>query len=201
MLVDRGVVAGNVTDKYRLKNPVARYLMDGFLRTVSEAYLRTGAGEVLEVGCGEGELAAHLRAQRAAEFYGVDISPKVIDIAREVVPEMHLAVQSATDVGFPDRRFDLVMCCEVLEHLPDPRPALRELSRLSRRHVIVSVPREPIWRVLNMARGSYLSDFGNTPGHLQHWSTRAFTRFIASELEVKRVWTPLPWTVIAAEVR
>jgi len=55
--------------------------------------------------------------------------------------------------------------------------------------------------VLNIARGSYISDLGNTPGHLQHWSTRAFTRFIGSELEVTRVRTPLPWTVIAAEVR
>jgi hypothetical protein len=30
------------------------------------------------------------------------------------------------------------------------------------------VPREPIWRIGNMARGRYLGDLGNTPGHIQH---------------------------------
>ena len=100
MLVDRGVVAGNVTDKYRLKNPVARYLMDGFLRAVSEAYLRTGAGEVLEVGCGEGELAAHLRAQRAAEFYGVDISPRleVVKVTEPPKREAGIKVESVAQL-------------------------------------------------------------------------------------------------------
>ena len=202
MLVDRGVVAGNVTDKYHSRNPIARLLMDRFLAAVTSAYeAAAGTNTVLEVGCGEGELCAHLQRRRPASFVGVDISPRVLEIAQQRHPQLPVCAQSATDLGFEDRSFDLVIACEVLEHLPDPEPALRELRRVSRRHVIVSVPREPLWRVLNVARGAYLSDLGNTPGHLQHWSRSGFVRFVSRELEVKRVWSPLPWTVVAAEVR
>jgi hypothetical protein len=55
------------------------------------------------------------------------------------------------------------------------------------------VPNEPLWRALNMARGAYLSDFGNTPGHLQHWGSRSFRRFIETELDVIEMSRPLPW--------
>ena len=77
---------------------------------------------------------------------------------------------------------------------------LREIARVSRRHVILSVPNEPLWRVLNMPRGAYLPDLGNTPGHLQHWSRRAFVRFVSQELRIDRVRSTLPWTVVAASV-
>ena len=58
--------------------------------------------------------------------------------------------------------------------MPDPEATLAEMARVARRHLLVSVPREPLWRGLNMARGAYLRDLGNTPGHVNHWSKRAF---------------------------
>ena len=36
------------------------------------------------------------------------------------------------------------------------------------------VPREPVWRVLNVARGRYVRWLGNPPGHIQHFSRAAF---------------------------
>lgn len=200
MIVDRGIVAGNVTDKYRSRNPIERLLMDRFLATVRGLYERTAADAVLEVGCGEGDLCDALRRQRLAQFAGVDVSPRILDVARQRYPWLPVAAQSATELGFADRSFDLVLCCEVLEHLDDPLQGLREIARISRRHVIVSVPHEPIWRVLNMARGAYLADLGNTPGHIQHWSRRGFVRFVSQVLRIRAVRSPLPWTVVAAEV-
>ena len=204
-MVDRGVVAGNVTDKYRAGNPLARLLMDRFLATVTRLYRRAidplgGAATVLEVGCGEGDLCDHLQRSRSARFVGTDLSPRILELARQRYPALPLAAQSATELAFPDGAFDLVIACEVLEHLPDPQRALEEIVRVSRRHVIVSVPREPIWRALNMARGAYLRDLGNTPGHLQHWSRGGFVEFVSRRLDVREVRSPLPWTVIAAEV-
>ena len=49
----------------------------------------------------------------------------------------------------------------------------------SSRWLLVSVPREPLWRGLNLARGSYLRELGNTPGHLNHWSKRRFASLLA----------------------
>jgi hypothetical protein len=89
----------------------------------------------------------------------------------------------------------LVLCCEVLEHLDDPKRALDVLAELARPWLIASVPREPLWRALNLARLSYVRDLGNTPGHLSHWSKRGFVRFLSRRFEVIEVLSPLPWTM------
>jgi hypothetical protein len=83
----------------------------------------------------------------------------------------------------------------VLEHLADPVRALGVLARLAQPHLIVSVPREPLWRLLNVARGRYWPALGNTPGHLQHWSARRFLALLEDQLEVREVRLPLPWTM------
>ena len=90
---------------------------------------------------------------------------------------------------------ELVVCCEVLEHVEGPEAALSVLADLARPWAIISVPREPLWRALNLARLSYVRDLGNTPGHLNHWSKRSFVRFAESRFEVVSVHSPMPWTM------
>jgi hypothetical protein len=63
------------------------------------------------------------------------------------------------------------------------------------RHLLVSVPREPLWRALNVARGAYVRDLGNTPGHVNHWSRRSFVDLLARHGEVAAVRSPFPWTM------
>ena len=79
--------------------------------------------------------------------------------------------------------------------------ALAELARLSRGGLVLSVPREPIWRVANMARGKYIGALGNTPGHIQHWSRRSFAELVGSQFDVVGVRSPFPWTMVAARSR
>ena len=83
--------------------------------------------------------------------------------------------------------------------MPFPELALAELARVARRDVVVSVPREPIWRAANLARGKYLTDLGNTPGHINHWGTKAFAELVGRRFHVRSVQTPFPWTMVAAE--
>ena len=92
--------------------------------------------------------------------------------------------------------FDLACAIEVLEHVPDPEHTLAEMARCAERHLLVSVPREPLWRGLNMARGAYWSDLGNTPGHLNHWSRRSFVRLLSRHGQVVEVRSPFPWTML-----
>jgi len=108
---------------------------------------------------------------------------------------------SIYDLPYPDKSFDLVVCCEVLEHLEKPRQGLAELARVARRNVILSTPREPLWRMLNVARLKYLKDLGNTPGHIQHFSRDNLVRLAEQCLSVKEVLMPLPWTIILGEPR
>lgn len=194
---------GNYYDKYGTKNPIARYLMDGFLRSFDHLAGQTGAQESFEAGCGEGHLSIRL-ARRGLNVRAIDIAPSCIDktaanaLAAGVnVPARVADIHTLT----PADGAELVICCEVLEHLDNPTAALDKLAELARPWLLVSVPREPIWRVLNLCRGKYIGDLGNTPGHVQHWSARAFKRLIASRFEIVAQELPLPWTMILARKR
>lgn len=197
--------AGNFYDKYNTRNPIARALMQGFLRSFDK--LVEGSGEVgtaLEIGCGEGELSMRL-ARRGWRVQGCDIADDAVLEARRRASVAGLSIPfEQQDIANCRQRYqphDLVVCCEVMEHLEDPHAALETLASLSRRYVLVSVPREPIWRILNMARGRYLSQVGNTPGHIQHWSRRGFLTLLRSHFDIAQVSTPLPWTMALCRVR
>ena len=90
---------------------------------------------------------------------------------------------------------DLVVSCEVLEHLEYPEAGLQALQRVVSQHLIISVPQEPLWRILNMARGRYLW-FANTPGHIQHWSKRGFIRLVSRYFDIIESRSPVPWTML-----
>ena len=194
---------GNVSDKYGTSNPIARRLVAGFMSELDDLVERTGAREAHEVGCGEGELAIRL-AQRGLRVRGTDAFPQVLDEARTRAAAAGVQIDfEATPIEQlePGRHAaELVVCCEVLEHLEDPDRALDVLAGLARPWLIASVPREPLWRALNLARLSYVGSLGNTPGHLGHWSKAGFVRFLTSRFEVIEVRTPMPWTMALCRV-
>ncbi len=197
----RSVKAGNTYDKYGTKNAVARVLMRGFLGAVTELYSRVAPGSVLEVGCGEGRLAAHLLAHagtpRPGRFVISDRDLGALD--PELDPHLEPCETPIEELPFEDASFDLVLCCEVLEHLLDPERGLAEVARVARRAVIVSTPREPLWRALNLARGAYVRQLGNTPGHVQHFSRRGLERLVGRRLHILERRTPVPWTVVLGQ--
>lgn len=196
------VVLGNVYNKYASRNPVARFLFNGFVRSLKELLQPLEPHTVLEVGCGEGFLAARLVEWKPkTRIVGIDLTPQLFDHEIRTFSSLRFAAQSAYALGFPDESFDLVVGAEVLEHLESPERALDEMVRVARGHVILSVPREPIWRILNMARFSYLPQLGNTPGHVQHWSSRSFAAFVSRWFEIVSLRRPLPWTMLLARKR
>lgn len=196
------VVAGNVYPKYTTRNPIVRMLVDNFRAHLRALVQRTGARRVHEVGCGEGFLARQL-AVDGCEVRGSDLSPATIAEARERSAGLGISFQVADLYRLEPGRdaAELVICCEVLEHLPDPAQALEILGRLAQPHLVVSVPREPLWRVLNVARGKYWAELGNTPGHLQHWSRPGFIRLLEQHFDLLELRTPLPWTMALCRVR
>ena len=192
---------GNTYDKYASTNPVERRLMRGFFDALQAALPAEPPATVLEVGVGEGEVSALVRDRFPdARIVGVDLPDDTLaghwherDLVGTFADIVHLP--------FPSGAFDLVLAIEVLEHVPDPAAALTELDRLCRRHLVVSVPREPVWRAANMARGKYLGALGNTPGHIQHWSARRFAALVATRFDVVSVRRPFPWTMVGARSR
>ncbi len=126
------VAAGNVYDKYGTRNPIERRLVGGFLGQVRELVERTGAREAHEVGCGEGELSLML-ARRGLTVRGTDISAEVIEEARRRAAAAGLGVSyRAAPIESLDPARDsaeLIICCEVLEHLDDAAGGPRDARR------------------------------------------------------------------------
>ena len=203
-IIEDGIIAGNLYDKYGARNPIAKWLVRGFLAAFEELTSMAGVSDVHEVGCGEGYLTAYL-AKKFTNVRASDISCQVIEKARDFAMKNALSVRfkvsSIYNLTPKEDKAELVVCCEVLEHLEDPPRALKILSDLANPYLLVSVPREPIWRILNITRGSYLMRLGNTPGHLQHWSKESFLRMVDASAHVEKVLTPLPWTMALCRVR
>jgi 2-polyprenyl-3-methyl-5-hydroxy-6-metoxy-1,4-benzoquinol methylase len=197
------VPTGNTYDKYGSANPVVKRLMAGFHADLDELFATAAPGSVLDVGCGEGVLTVDW-AERLGDgrVVGIDLDdPK---LAREwkqrLRPNLEFRVEEATALSFADDEFELAAAIEVLEHVPAPEETLAEMARVARDHLLVSVPREPLWRGLNMARGAYLRDLGNTPGHVNHWSKRSFTALLERYGVVEQVRSPFPWTMLLVRV-
>lgn len=195
--IEDGVVVGTSGDKFLTKNPIALYLLRQFDKKLVGLLSMTPAQFILEVGCGEGHVTKLLLENTTAEILATDISYSIISQTKNrlVNGRLRFDVCKLEDIR-PARRPDLAVCCEVLEHLPDPLVGLRSLLLIDADRYLLSVPREPIFRMMNVARGAYVRDLGNSPGHLHHWSKRSFIKLVSSYLEPIRIETPLPWTMI-----
>lgn len=199
------LAGGNHYDKYHSRNPLERLVVSRFLASFAELVALSGARRVVEMGCGEGNLSL-LMARRGLAVQGFDIDPAIVETARKTARAEKLEIPFGTGSiydlkpgQFQDA--DLLVCCEVMEHLDEPALALDTLCRAGPRQILLSVPREPVWRMLNMARGKYWKDWGNTPGHVQHWSSGRFLNFLRrGQLEIVQVRRPLPWTMALCRV-
>lgn len=181
--------------KYVSGNPISTCLISNMVANVRSLLARISFRSLLEVGCGEGIILHHLGGHLMGKTVALDIDVEEVRIANRNVPFATCVVGSAYDLPFSDQSFDCVLCCEVLEHLEAPERALQEIQRVCASHCVLSVPNEPFWRILNMARGAYLSGLGNTPGHVNHWTAKGFRRLIGEYFEPLQSVTPIPWAV------
>ena len=202
-VTEAAVPTGNTYDKYGSTNPVVRRLMAGFQRCLDELVSVAAPRSVLDVGCGEGVLTDRWARQLdTRRVVGIDLDDPGLraNWQRRRRPNLEFSTGCAEALPFAAREFELVAAIETLEHVTDPERALAEMSRVAERHLVVSVPREPLWRMLNVARGAYVRELGNTPGHVNHWSKRRFVSLLARFGEVVEVRSPFPWTMLLVQL-
>lgn len=186
---------GNL-QKYLSRNPLQRFLIWHFHRRVGQLVAASQASAILDVGCGEGftierllSLDGHLPIQ------GLDYDMPAVLEAKEKHPEILFQVGDIGRLPFGADSFELVLCLEVLEHLPDPLAAVAELRRVSARHCLVSVPNEPFFMLANFLRGKNVRVWGNDPEHLHNWTAAQFMRMMEDYFQVERVFYPFPWVL------
>ena len=197
------VPTGNTYDKYGSTNPVVKRLMAGFHASLDELWDLARPESVLDVGCGEGVLTSEW-AERLGDrrIVGIDLDdPKLrAEWEKRSRPNLEFRAEEATRLSFADGEFDMASAIEVLEHVPEPEQTLAEMARVASRWLLVSVPREPIWRMVNMARGAYITSLGNTPGHVNHWTKVGFKSLLTQYGTVHEMRSPFPWTMLLVRV-
>lgn len=186
---------------------IGSMLLEGYFQAVNMLLTESGkkldGAEVIEIGCGEGFSTERLYKMLppGAEMTASEYVDALVPKAQDRNPEVKIIQETVYELTHPDESFDVVFLLEVLEHLDYPDQALHEISRILKKDgiLILGVPREPLWRILNMARGKYLKDFGNTVGHLNHWSSRSLIKYIEEHFgPVEAYKQPLPWTIVRA---
>jgi ubiquinone/menaquinone biosynthesis C-methylase UbiE len=113
--------------------------------------VRPRRGErLLEVGCGEGGNLFFLSSPEA-QLYGIDLFPNKLLFAKKQLPQCRFLCSSADHLPFPGECFDIVLCRDVLHHLPDRERALKDLARVCRHggRIVIIEPngRNPIIRL------------------------------------------------------
>ena len=190
--------------KHTSGNPIQRRLIERFHRSLSDRIAALQPESFLDAGCGEGFVTELLRARLPrTHLSGFDFNPAAVRLAAAKNPAVGFVTASIYDLPYPDASFDVVGCFEVLEHQVDPTPALRELTRVSSRAVVLSVPHEPFFSLANAARGKNLGvrPRGSDPDHRQLWSRAAFGAFVDQMLDVEWIGGSFPWTICVARKR
>ena len=191
-------VAGNVYDKYASTSPIVRRLVASFFAELDALVAEVAPATILEAGCGEGIVTRRMAAKTGARATGLDLESDRLRGHWAADPSVAYVVGDAQALPFADDEFDLVVLVEMLQLVPDAGRALSEAARVARRAIIVTVPREPLWRMLNVARGAYWRALGDTPGHVHHWSRRAIVDLVCAHATVDAVRSATPWTLVLA---
>lgn len=190
------------TDKYTKTGSIGNFLVGNFFKSLGYFLNKAHNVEnVLEVGCGAGYSMEHIKNSfhSKTSFTACDIDPELVDLTKAKNPEVSCDVASIYELPYENKSYDLVLCLEVLEHLDNPELALSELARVTKGHIVISTPNEPMWRMLNCLRLKYIKDFGNTPGHINHWSSQELKKLVSKYFDIIEMKNPLPWNMIYAK--
>ena len=186
--------------KHISRNPLQRFLIENFYKSLVSLAKSVRPVTILDVGCGEGFTLVKLKQVKIGERYdGIDNSDEALNLGKKLYPKLNIKKGNIYKLPYKDSSFDLLICTEVLEHLRYPKKALSELSRVSNKYMLLSVPNEPFFILANFLRGKHLGTFGNHPEHVNHWTPQGFKTFLKkNKLKISSTKYPFPWTLILA---
>jgi len=186
--------------KHTTKNPISRFFLDNFFKTLLGEMRALKPKSILDVGAGEGFTLQKLKDNKIGEkLEGIEYMDEAIKLGKHYHPDITIKKGDIYKLPYKDNSFDVVICSEVMEHLEDPEKALKELKRVTKKYLLLSVPNEPFFTIQRIFRGKNVLKLGDHPEHIQHWSNKSFEKFVSGQLTIVKVKTPLPWTFVVAE--
>ena len=172
-------------DRYHLKNNsysgvIARnnFTYWYILQTLHQPLLkRLKTFTVLDVGCGVGTLGLYV-AQLCKSVVGIDISERAIGIAKQAkqfTNSNNLTFKQTLLKQF-ENTFDLILCTEVIEHVPNPQQFVELLVKnlQPKGWLLLSTPNRDNW----LTRIGYYRKFDQEVGHLRRYSVLEITRLL-----------------------
>lgn len=198
-VLEKGIPAGT-WNKYESRNPVQQFLIRRFenrLRNVLKPHIMLQSS-ALDIGCGQGRTTRLLSDLGIRNVAGCDFSSEVIAIAQRAHPDLTFFTCDLLKRNSEDEKktYDLITLIEVLEHIENPEAALKAAVLRSNGLILLTVPDEPVFRILNLMAGKYIRKLGNSPGHVQHWGKRSFLKFISPHIDLITVARSLPWLIV-----
>ena len=185
-------------EKYQKANVLTAFVIKRFFKNLAKVIHGGHYKYVLDVGCGEGVPLLNILSELHSNhcINGVDFDEIKLLMIKNNIPQGNFVKGNIYNLPYKNKTFDLILCLEVLEHLPFPQKALEEIKRVSSQDILLSVPDEPLWTFLNLVCLKYIRNFFNTPGHCQKWSSGNFQKLLTRYFKIKLVKKIIPWTVI-----
>ena len=184
--------------KHTSKNPLKTVFLNIYYKTFVKELKKLEIKNVLDIGCGEGFILNKLKQEKIGESWeGIDYSKEAVEIGKKIHSYLDLTQGDIYNTGFKDAAFDLVVCTEVLEHLENPEKALKEIIRVSKKYILLSVPNEPLFLLSNFTQ------WGKDIGHINHWAFWQFEKFVRKNagegVQIISRKHPFPWTMVVVK--
>ena len=182
---------GNI-EKYESKNPLKRYFvkrLNNKIIALLHKVITDDNISILDVGCGEGFITELVRKEFKGikRIVGVDCAREALEIAKARNPQIEFVEGSIYNLNFENNEFDIVICTEVLEHLENPQIAFKEIQRVGKKFLLITVPHEPWFRLGNLITLKNISRLGNPIDHVQHWTFYKFKKWIQKYTDSKNI--------------
>jgi SAM-dependent methyltransferase len=187
--------------KYENPNFIHQLVLGRFIDAVSREIGTLPTGRTLDFGCGEGLFLNELKRRGVGfdNILGLDLRDDALADAKNLLPEYEFEKADLLTWDRPDRSFDLVIASQVLEHLPQPDLFLKRLFALTDQYLLLTVPWEPWFRLINLMRGRDITRFGNHPEHINHWGVGEFRQLIEPHGAIVRLYTVFPFIIAVAK--
>ena len=179
--------------KHTSKNPLQQFFIERFNQQLLQVVKDLDVSTILDVGCGEGFTLQKLKnAGIGKTLEGIEYDPTAIKLGKQLHPSITIKEGDIYNLPYKNATWDLIICTEVFEHLADTKKALEELSRVTKKYCLLSVPHEPIFMLVDYLRGKTPKSIG----HINHWSRTGFKKFVEKEFIVQAIYNPFPWTMV-----